>query len=298
MQLQRISLAVDRRDRPIDFTELLWRMDTPSDAGFRMERHRIGPAGSLKDFAVDEPLLGLCVAGSACMEYGGRREAERMVVRPGQFTLLARGAQPRSISWAGVRETLYVSLPIARLEAMTESRLDGARLAILPQYGMCDPELARLVLNMYVEMRDGCPSGRLYGQSLATALASYVLARYSTQEHRAAPVRGVLNEAKASQLRDYIRAHLGRDTSLTQLAALVGLSPHYFAAVFRNTFGCTPHRYLLQERIVEAKRMLTLRDMPVCAVAQALGFADQSHFTRVFRKLTGTTPSRYQRFDT
>ena len=98
----------------------------------------------------------------------------------------------------------------------------------------------------------------------------------------------------AAGVADYIHRQLSRDISLNELASLVGLSPHYFVQIFKNTFRMTPHRYLLRERIEEAKRLLGGDHGSIGEIGFGLGFSDQSHFTRTFRRLTGTTPRRYR----
>ena len=78
---------------------------------------------------------------------------------------------------------------------------------------------------------------------------------------------------------------------------MLGLSAHHFSMLFKQTFGTSPHRYVLLERIRESQKLLasSRRRIPISAVALEMGFADQSHFTHVFRTITGTTPGRYQR---
>jgi AraC family transcriptional regulator len=93
---------------------------------------------------------------------------------------------------------------------------------------------------------------------------------------------------------DYIAASLDGNISLAQLSAIAGMSPHYFSELFRQSTGCTPHSYVLLQRIEHAKQRL--RD-PKCSVIDAgleAGFENPSHFARVFRRLVGTTPSRFR----
>lgn len=61
-----------------------------------------------------------------------------------------------------------------------------------------------------------------------------------------------------------------------------------------TTFGTTPHRYLLQQRIEAAKQLLRRTGGSISEIGLDLGFADQCHFTRTFRRLTGTTPQRFK----
>jgi AraC family transcriptional regulator len=93
---------------------------------------------------------------------------------------------------------------------------------------------------------------------------------------------------------EHIRTNLTADIEVAELAGLVRLSPHYFSLVFRRAVGVSPHQYILQQRVGEARRLLTAGGMTLAQVATHLGFSDQSHFSRAFRKVTGTTPRSFQ----
>ena len=107
--------------------------------------------------------------------------------------------------------------------------------------------------------------------------------------------RCVRDYAMASGDLDYIEAHLGEDTSLRQLAELVRLSPDHFAALFRQSIGLPPHRYVLERRIVRAKELLAGDRLTLAEIGYALGYTSQPHFITMFRKLTGMTPGAYRK---
>ncbi len=94
---------------------------------------------------------------------------------------------------------------------------------------------------------------------------------------------------------DYIDAHLSADIQVAELARQVNLSPHHFSMLFKQAMGVSPHQYVLQKRIEEARRQVAAGQLRLSEVALNLGFSDQSHFSRAFRKMTGTTPTRYAR---
>jgi AraC family transcriptional regulator len=94
---------------------------------------------------------------------------------------------------------------------------------------------------------------------------------------------------------DYVHAHLGNDLGLVELASTTNLSPRHFSRLFRNTFGTTPYRYVMSERINQVKALLATKRLSIVEIVQILGFADQSHLTNVFKKATGVTPRQYQR---
>jgi AraC family transcriptional regulator len=296
MKSERITLATDRREQPINFTEMLWSSQSTRSCGFRLEKHRIGPRGQLRDFSMPDILLGVCVSGSAQMQYTRRGDTQRAVVRTGNFTLLNVGEQQRSIEWAGTRETLYIRVETAQLERYLPERADTGHVEVHPQYGIVDPQVVRLAACRYDVAVSGCPTGPAYAESLSLALAAYLLKRYSPAGGPEDVGGGnTFTTVVSSRIVDYIRSRLGHDITLTELADVAGLSPHYFLQIFKNSFGMTPHRYLLSERIKEAKNLLRSDHGSISEIGLDLGFSDQSHFTRTFRRLTGTTPLRFRK---
>lgn len=93
----------------------------------------------------------------------------------------------------------------------------------------------------------------------------------------------------------YIAENLGERFTLDDLARQAGVSRFHFARLFRVSTGDSPMAYLLKSRIERAKQMLLQDERPVCEIAAALGFCDQSHLTRTFRRLTGVTPREFAR---
>lgn len=93
----------------------------------------------------------------------------------------------------------------------------------------------------------------------------------------------------------HIERHLGDAMTLSELANVAGVSRFHFARLFRVSTGYSPMAYLLRKRIERAKSLLGRGGMPICEIAAMLGFSDQSHFSRTFRKLEGVTPKQFAR---
>ncbi|HEX6417784.1 MAG TPA: AraC family transcriptional regulator [Acidimicrobiales bacterium] len=100
--------------------------------------------------------------------------------------------------------------------------------------------------------------------------------------------------ALAAAVRDLLDADPGAPHTLAALAAGVGASPTHLVRSFTTRFGLPPHAYLLGRRIDAARRLL-LEGRPAAEVAVTVGFHDQAHLTRHFRRHVGTTPGRYGR---
>jgi len=92
--------------------------------------------------------------------------------------------------------------------------------------------------------------------------------------------------------REFLHANLAGGPQLADLASLTGLSRFHLLRVFRAETGLPPHEYLTQLRIERAKQLLSA-GVPISNVAVAVGFSDQSHLTRRFKRLMGVTPGQY-----
>ena len=98
----------------------------------------------------------------------------------------------------------------------------------------------------------------------------------------------------AADLRDLLDEHRFRSITLAEAGRILHVSPAHLVRCFTRTFGIAPHRYLVGRRI-DAARQRLLDGEPVAQVAVDVGFHDQSHLTRHFRRHVGTTPGRYAR---
>ncbi|MBL1138366.1 MAG: AraC family transcriptional regulator [Armatimonadetes bacterium] len=127
-------------------------------------------------------------------------------------------------------------------------------------------------------------------QVLLNYILTDFLLRYSDTT---LPIPAKTHEAKSiQQVIAYIHAHFLEDITLDELAQVAHLSKSYLIRAFRNLVGLSPYSYLVQVRLNQA-RLLLRQGHPISQVAQDTGFADQSHFTRYFRRALGVTPGQY-----
>lgn len=97
------------------------------------------------------------------------------------------------------------------------------------------------------------------------------------------------------QVREMIVEHFSETLKLAQIADEVGVHPVYLATAFRQKFGVTVGEFVRQLRIEHACAELNKGDLPLAAIALQAGFADQSHFSKVFKSYVGMTPREYRR---
>jgi len=102
------------------------------------------------------------------------------------------------------------------------------------------------------------------------------------------PTRAVLRAI------EYMHANLAESVRLEDIAGAAGLSIFHFSRTFRHATGVAPHRYLVEARIVRVKTLLLESEESLASIAEEAGFSDQSHMSKVFRRLAGTTPKQFR----
>jgi AraC family transcriptional regulator len=84
------------------------------------------------------------------------------------------------------------------------------------------------------------------------------------------------------------------DLSLAALAEIAGMNLHYLSRLFKQSTGLSPHRYVLEQRIRRAQQFLRSLDMTILEASVRAGFAEQGHFSKVFRRFVGVLPTEYR----
>ena len=214
---------------------------------------------------------------------------------PGGLFIVPPGAS----HWcAWDRDTAFLALyitPEALVQAVRDEGVYADRLELHYRFLTIDPDLASLALGLHDQLAGAGAEDRLYVDTLSVQLAVHLLRRHGTRPLHLRSYRGGLTREKMRAVLDYLNAHLSTNIHLAELAGVVEMSPYYFLRLFRDSSGLTPHQYLVHRRVEVAKSMLLRDDLSVAEVAQRLGFSDQSHFTRHFRRLTGSPPGQLRR---
>jgi AraC family transcriptional regulator len=137
--------------------------------------------------------------------------------------------------------------------------------------------------------------GAMYADHLLLATHTYFAVAFGGMRLPAHSSRGGLAPWQVRCATELMIARLGEDISLSEVAGTCGLSPNYFARAFKQSVGTPPHRWLLLQRVLCAKSLLRNADRSLSDIAAACGFADQSHFTRVFTSIVGASPGAWRK---
>ena len=182
--------------------------------------------------------------------------------------------------------------PSAALLEQTAASIDehDHRLPVFPQPVIRDEELAGYILRLHYLLET--QADLLAQESLFFWTIGCLLQRYAISQPT--PPRLHPEHEAVRRVQAYLADHYSEHVSLGQLAQLTQLSPFHLLRVFQAQVGMPPHQYLIQLRVARAKSLLTAR-VPPAMVASELGFVDQTHFSRQFKRIVGVPPGQFAR---
>jgi AraC-like DNA-binding protein len=234
----------------------------------------------------DHYAIGLVLDGVEEFAYGGSVEraaaGEMPLVNPGTV----------HTGHAGVPDGWTYRVMYPSVEVMAEVAAEVGLPPGTPAFTgpvLRDPEAARLLLAAHAAADQGDP---LASSSLMRLLFAALLRRHGDRTPAAAPATA--GGTAVAQARELLHARMADPPKLAELAAAVGARPFPLLRAFRDAHGLPPHAYLNQERIRAARRLLDT-GAPLADTAYRVGFVDQAHLTRHFRRIVGITPGAYRR---
>lgn len=190
-------------------------------------------------------------------------------------------------------------VPLLELFLSPQSLVEGIgeiispRLQIQSAFRLRDPLIEQMALALKTELETAAEDSKIYADSMATALGAHLLKRYGNKT-LVKEYKGGLTPYQSRIILEYIQNHLDCDLTLSSLASLIHISPHYFASLFKKSLAMSPHKYITQCRLSRAKDLLRQQQLPIAAIALEVGFKNQSHFSRVFRQHFKITPKAYR----
>ncbi len=251
------------------------------------------PGGEMPENRTNQHLISITFpSGSGTQErfLDGQRWVGSVEDR--QISLVPANLCHRAIWNTLVRVNILILEPQYLADLAHES-VDVDRVELRPILNILDPVIHNITSLLRLESQSQNAQSLLYVDGLTTALSAHLLRNYCTTPQQFRNHEDGLSKAKLQQAIDFIQAHLTDAVSLEDIATELGMSRYYFCRLFKISTGISPYQYLIQCRIEQSKYLLLKGQMSTAQVAVEVGFADQSHFNRHFKKFVGVSPRQF-----
>jgi AraC-like DNA-binding protein len=232
-------------------------------------------------------VIGVVEAGVQAFSYRGAHH-----VTPAGQVFLVNPGEPHTGEAATEEGYVYRTVypRPALMQQLASAVTVRAALPFFTRAVIHDQSLTEGLIRFHRAVAEGAPT--LSVESHLIDALTHLIRRYA--DDRRAGSCALSERPAVRRAREYMEAHYDANISLSELAALVQLSPFYFARAFQQEIGLPPHAYLETVRITRARELL-LRGVPIADVSAAVGYGDQSHFTHRFKRLLGMTPGQVAR---
>jgi AraC family transcriptional regulator len=261
--------------------------------GIALESFSNVPGVSIPEHDHPTHFLNLLTHGNIKAQWTTEGKSRSADNGAGTIYVLPAGTRDR-LTWSGPTTRIIVVMEPRFLARSFENTTHLNDVELTTHWNLRDRHIQTLMLAMHADLEDGSPAGPLYGESLGLALGTYLVRRYSVRSGATPDYRGNMPTMRLNRTLDFINQNLTRDLRLWELAQIAGMSPNYFCELFKASTGVPPYKYILRRRIERAKQYLRDPKITLAHAGAAAGFADQSHFTKVFRRIVGVTPMRFR----
>jgi AraC family transcriptional regulator len=194
--------------------------------------------------------------------------------------------------WVSEGEELVLTVP----HNYWRERVTDSMRAVLAAGAPCrigDPVLQQLACTLTQSALEGMHMA--FAASMIDAMLERIIALCSRSPMMLpGQRRNTLPPFRLERVARYVREHISGPISLNDMATAAGMSPMHFAALFRRATGQRPHHYLLEQRILHAKDLMTRTRWPLTDIALSAGFSTQAHFSTVFKRFAHTTPKQWR----
>ncbi|MGF1909761.1 AraC family transcriptional regulator [Vibrio kasasachensis] len=179
----------------------------------------------------------------------------------------------------------------AHLQNFAEQVFDkeGRHIELSEKTYVEDAFVNQLIRETVLKLNWDSPTDKLMMSHSQQLLLLHLIRQYCHNTPKSIISSGGLSTVNQRRVVDYIQANLSDSFTLNDLATLTHLSDFHFARMFKVSFGCTPHQYVLSKRIEMAKQLLSCHSMTLADIAISCGFSSQQHLSLQFKKRVGVT---------
>lgn len=200
--------------------------------------------------------------------------------------------------WHAKSKVIIITLEPDKLNQFSQHELgillSSAQLKNIPQF--VDSDICQAGEMLLDALNSPLGSAVMF-ESFARVFLTKLIHKYGLEKSEEIAFNRSFTSSHYKRVFDYVANHFHDNITLEAMAAQAGISTYHFARLFKQTIGESPHQFLMQYRVEQARKQLADASRLIADIAIACGFSDQAHFTRVFKQSTGKTPRQYRLAD-
>jgi len=265
--------------------------------GVCADLHDWSSGGRVTSPAHDDDIVAVRLSGAVWLRQERHGLIDERIATVGNVTVHPRDFE--SVwTWDRPGAVLLMRMPTRLLteaaEATTISPRPTTRLRNC--FGLRDPFVERVGGLFAAELATPAhPAQALVVEALACALARHLVHRFERRATLPAGDAGKLEDRAVRRVLDYIADHVSEPMTLDALARVAAVSRFHFARAFKRATGTSPMAYVERARLERARHFVEHGALSLAEIAAAVGYTDQSHFTRRFRRAFGCPPGELAR---
>jgi AraC family transcriptional regulator len=198
------------------------------------------------------------------------------------------------VEFVGIIDQLVFNITAQHLEKSLSGSLNGQSIRVQECDQAVDGRVEHLIRALYANLQEGSPVGSMCTESLIASIGVCIAQRYSSGCPRINVANQGMPRVRLNRVFALVEEKLADNIRLVELAEAAGMSVFHFAKMFKKSTGQSPYQYVMARRIDTAKQLLRNQAMSVLEVSVRTGFVDQRHFTRVFRRKIGASPTAFR----
>jgi AraC family transcriptional regulator len=261
--------------------------------GFSLEHH-IQPKLEVSEHYHTEHMISIHLDRQPNqLEIGMDESCQDINWQPGDIFIVPADVN-HSLAWGHNAEFMMLCIEPDLFTQSLNEIVGSKPVDLIPHFCKSDVLIHQFGLALKTDLETGASGSRLYTDAISNALLMHLFQFYSVHKH-ISEYSGKLTKTQLEQVANYIHEYLDRDISLAELAAIVQMGSRHFSRLFKQSTGLSPYQYLIKCRVDKAKELLQQKDSSIAQTAQAVGFANQSHLSRYFKRWIGVSPKSVQK---
>lgn len=253
-----------------------------------------GIAPDIEQAALDHHFVSIHLGGAKRLHRRGEGHSQSRDVADCAYSVIPAGS---AFSWTteGPVDFAHIYFAPSTLDHVIAEAFDRdpSRITFGDALGEEDLLTGSLALALIDEL-SGDDANRAYLDDLMHLLLCRMLRLHANVHDITDRARHALAPFRLRRAFEFIEENIAAPIGVTEMATASGVSPYHFSRAFRQTTGRPPYAYLLDRRIAKAKALLAESDASLTTIARQCGFTSLSQFSRMLRRDTGITPTRFR----